>query len=269
MKFIQQFDFGENWVDFSNAVSSESFNQARQQFLELTGEVINEDKSFLDVGFGQGFNLLSATVQGMDVVGCDINPKCAEALKINVEHFGLDGANEKVHIHIGSILDDSTISLLADDTLSDNGQFDIVHSWGVLHHTGNMNKAIDNAVSLVKPGGHFVVALYNKHWTSPIWTGIKWFYCHVPSFIQKAMVHTLYGVIWLAKLVVTRKNPFKMQRGMNFYHDVVDWVGGYPYEYASQKEVVEMLKMHGMSLEKVIPAEVPTGCNQFVFVKLL
>ena len=61
---------------------------------------------------------------------------------------------------------------------------------------------------------------------------------------------------------------YKKERGMSPWRDVVDWVGGYPYEYASIDEVVESLKSKGFRIRKAIPAKVPTGCNEFVFEKI-
>ena len=140
-------------------------------------------------------------------------------------------------------------------------------TWGVLHHTGDMARALRHASSLVRPGGHFVIAIYNRHWSSLPWLAIKSAYVRSPAFLQRLMVRALYPVIWLAKLAVTGKNPKAMDRGMDFYYDVVDWVGGYPYEYASVEEMRAMCAPHGFELVRAIPAKVPTGCNELVMVK--
>jgi len=147
-----------------------------------------------------------------------------------------------------------------------SGQYDIVHSWGVLHHTGNMKMALKNLCSLVKPGGKLIVAIYNRHWTSPAWLVIKYSYNRFP-FLQKPVVTLLYPLIYLAKLAVARRNPKKQQRGMDFYLNVVDWVGGYPYEYASVSEIEQILNRSGFVTVRTIRASVPTGCNEFIFVR--
>ena len=67
--------------------------------------------------------------------------------------------------------------------------------------------------------------------------------------------------------MVTRRNPLEQTRGMNFFYNVIDWVGGYPYEYASIKEIERLLNQQGFVMVRVIPAQVPTGCNEFVFRK--
>lgn len=81
------------------------------------------------------------------------------------------------------------------------------------------------------------------------------------------MIGVLYPVIWLAKLAITGKDPKRKERGMDFYYDIVDWVGGYPYEYATIAEIEELCRPLALSLVRAIPANVPTGCNEFIFRK--
>ena len=145
------------------------------------------------------------------------------------------------------------------------GGFDVVHSWGVLHHTGAMNDAIRRAASLVRLKGHLIIAIYNTHWTSPIWYFIKCAFVTMPTLIQRIFIALLLPLIFIAKAVVMRQNPLKKERGMDFYHDALDWIGGYPYEYATVEEIKALLASLGFQLERTIPAVVPTGCNQFVF----
>lgn len=264
---MKQFDFGGNWAEFSrNAATADKAAQARAQFVALMGDVELAGKSFLDIGFGQGFSLLSARALGALAVGCDINPKCHEVIERNRVLFPEVGA-APIPLHVGSILDESIVAALRASPESGGKGFDVVHSWGVLHHTGDMKRALANAGSLVRPGGRFVVAIYNRHWSSLPWLGIKALYVHSPAWIQRLMIRSLYPVIWLAKLAVTGRNPKAMDRGMDFYYDVVDWVGGYPYEYASIQELARICRPFGFSLVRSIPAKVPTGCNELVFEK--
>lgn len=82
------------------------------------------------------------------------------------------------------------------------------------------------------------------------------------------MYYLFYAVIYAAKFATTRQNPFKKERGMDFGYDVVDWIGGYPYEYASTGEITTFVTKLGFTTERTIPAQVGTGCNEFVFRKL-
>jgi 2-polyprenyl-6-hydroxyphenyl methylase/3-demethylubiquinone-9 3-methyltransferase len=58
---------------------------------------------------------------------------------------------------------------------------------------------------------------------------------------------------------------YKNGRGMNRWHDIIDWVGGYPYEVATVDEIFEFYKSRGFSLTKVKSGGVGLGCNEFVF----
>jgi len=260
-----QFDFGKNWADFSEqALSPERANHARQAFsalLEPAGGVTG--KSFIDIGFGQGLGLLSAAAAGARAFGIDINPKCGEVLDRNRRFFPEIGESP-IPILIGSVLDDRIVAQARAASPSGGG-YDIVHSWGVLHHTGNMRRAVVNAASLVEPGGYLVIALYNRHWSSRLWLLIKFAYCKSPPFLQRLFVWALFPVIYVAKWIVTGSNPRHQLRGMDFYFDVVDWVGGYPYEYASEAEVLALVEPLGFKCLKFISSQVPTGCNEFVF----
>lgn len=258
------FDFGENWSEFSaHALTPDRVAQARKDFAGLLAGVPMAGRSFLDIGFGQGLGLLTAATLGAEVIGCDLNPKCAEVLLRNHRLFPeLTAAPPTI---VGSILADDVVARLR--RTAPPAGFDIVHSWGVLHHTGNMSLAIRNAASLVAPGGHFVIAIYNRHWSSRPWWWIKRLYVGSPAWVQRSLVAALLPVIYLAKWLVTGKNPTRQERGMDFRYDVVDWVGGFPYEYASAPETIREVSGLGFSCVRQIPANVPTGCNQFIFVR--
>lgn len=260
-----QFDFGSNWKAFSeNALTDTKIAEARLALQDLVDQDLS-GRTFLDIGFGQGMSLLLATERNAITFGCDINPTCERVLDANRERFFSHLAERDIPCVVGSILDEAVIGRL--QRLTPSGTFDIVHSWGVLHHTGDMTTAIRNAATLVRPGGTLVLALYNRHWTSRTWQAIKWLYCKSPALMQRIFITLLYPVIWLAKYIVTGNNPMRQQRGMDFMYNVINWVGGYPYEYESIKETSRRMTGLGFTLEKAIPAEVPTGCNEFVFRK--
>jgi SAM-dependent methyltransferase len=263
-----QFDFGQNWAEFSDrALNRKRIEQASIDFQQLLGTLELESRSFLDVGFGQGLTLLIATHMGAKTVGCDINPKCKEVLERNKQYFS-ELAGVEIPVVIGSILDNTTLGELRARAPNGIGVYDVVHAWGVLHHTSDLYAALESAASLVRPaGGHLIVAIYNRHWTGPIWKIIKILYCRAPALVKKVMIAGFCPIIFAAKWFVTGRNPLKMTRGMDFYYDVVDWVGGYPYEYAAVSEIVITLQKSGFTCIKAIGANVPTGCNEFVFVR--
>src|SRR5258708_12976105 len=135
------------------------------------------------------------------------------------------------------MLDAESIQKVRAHPLSNNGQFDIVHSWGVLHHSGSMLQAIRNSAALVAERGYLVLAIYQAHWSSALWKRIKYLYNRSPAFVRPLWIWLFYPVIYLAKWIVTGKNPKSKNRGMDFYNAVVDWVEGHPYEYAHHAEV--------------------------------
>lgn len=256
----QQFSFGKNWQQYvQHALTQEKVRQARGAFHILFKDIDFTGKTFLDVGFGQGLALFFAQEMGAKVLGIDNDPENVAALKMTAAMFE---HCEFPNFRITSILDDSFIQ----EQLQ-KGQFDLVHSWGVLHHTGNMRKAIENTVTLVKPGGFLVLAIYNRHWTSPIWRWVKWSYNKSPEFLQYATIYGFCPIIYIAKWFVTRKNPTRSERGMGFFYNVIDWIGGYPYEYARISEIQELVCSQNFRCVRILSAKVPTGCNQFVFQK--
>jgi 2-polyprenyl-6-hydroxyphenyl methylase/3-demethylubiquinone-9 3-methyltransferase len=258
---MKQFDFGKNWQDFSHkALDYKKIQKAREDFSYLTQDIDLQGKSFLDIGFGQGLSLLIATEKGGKTFGCDINPKCQTVLEQNKKYFD-KLPNENIPVVVGSIIDKSAIQEIKDKKQS----FDIVHSWGVLHHTGNMYKALQTAANLTANNGFLIIAIYNKHWTSPLWHFIKKLYNQVPGFLKKIMLYLYIPLLYLRSLFGGLKN-FKPKRGMSFYYDAKDWLGGYPYEYASPEEIINFLQVD-FNLVRFIPTNGFTGCNQFVFKK--
>jgi len=261
---MKQFDFGQNWTQFANkAMSKSKADKARKDFFSLLDEIVLADCWFLDIGFGQGLSMMCAAELGAQVVGLDINKKNLDALLLTAKWFPTVEQNKMV-IQFGSILSKAVSTELAQ--LRPRG-YDVIHAWGVLHHTGNMRMALRACTKLLKPGGYLIVSIYNHHWSSPIWRVIKRFYCHSPNVTKKLIVYCMYPIIWIAKLIVTGQSPSRKERGMDFFTDVVDWVGGYPYEYASIERFNRMCHKESLTPVRTIPANVPTGCNEFIFRK--
>lgn len=252
------FNFGKNWHNYSQAsLDSKAVADAQDSLRDLIGRENFNDKTLLDLGCGSGLFSIAAAEMGAQVTAIDYNPLCVEITKQNAQRFLSDPG--RLSCAIGSALDLPSLRAY--------GTFDIVYSWGVLHHTGAMWQAVDNALSMANEGGTVVLSLYNQHFTSPLWRGIKWTYVHMPGFGQRIMELMFGAAIFGAKWLVTGKNPLHKERGMNFWFDVVDWVGGYPYEYATLEAVVDFVLPRGYVLQRSVPAEVPTGCNEFVFVR--
>lgn len=256
---MKQFDFGKNWQQFSEQrIDAARLGQACQSLRSLLQKDNLEGLTFLDVGCGSGlFSIAAYRLGAAKVVGLDVNAGCIEASNFNRDRL-IPGA--PVEFHAASALDPKQLEPF--------GVFDLVYAWGSLHHTGSMWIAIRNVASCVSPGGILVLAIYNKHVTSSFWRLIKQLYNNVPAVIQRLMIYLFAGGIYVAKLLVTRSNPLKKERGMDFWFDVIDWVGGYPYEYAAPEEIEINAREQEFTLERCVLARVPTGCNEFVLRNL-
>ncbi|MBN1992342.1 MAG: class I SAM-dependent methyltransferase [Anaerolineae bacterium] len=256
-----EFDFGRNWQDFSAAkLDNQRLQAAVQSLQDLIGAKNIVGRSFLDIGCGSGLFAIAAAQSGAArVVGFDLNPTAIEVSTRNALRLKKQGdALAAPHLCVGNVLDQAFLAQL--------GTFDLVYAWGSLHHTGAMWQAIRNAASLVEPErGSLVMAIYNYHWSSPIWQQIKWLYNLSPGPGRWLLNYLFGAIIYAAKALVTGRNPLAKERGMDFWYDVIDWLGGYPYEYASPTDIVNFIEAEGFQIERIVAPTVPTGCNEFVF----
>jgi 2-polyprenyl-3-methyl-5-hydroxy-6-metoxy-1,4-benzoquinol methylase len=253
---MRVFDFGSNWQVFSEQrIDAQRLDTAMQSLRSLLQRDTLQGSSVLDVGCGSGlFSIAAQQLGAAKVVGVDVNPRCIAVSKQNVARLAP-----------GALVEFQEASALSPTSMEPLGQFDLVYAWGSLHHTGAMWQAIRNVSRQVAPGGIFALAIYNTHVTSPAWKVIKWFYNQLPSIAQRLMAIVFAGIIYLAKLLVTRRNPLEKERGMDFWYDVIDWIGGYPYEYATRQEIESFMNAEGFTPKRFVAAQLPTGCNEFVF----
>jgi 2-polyprenyl-3-methyl-5-hydroxy-6-metoxy-1,4-benzoquinol methylase len=144
----ERFAFGENWRSFANTVDEDRMRQARLGLRKLFPDGKIACARFLDIGCGSGLSLLAALQLGAELVhGIDVDPDSVTATRSLLTKFG---PPERWSVECADALSFSA------------APFDIVYSWGVLHHTGAMREAIRSAAQLVKPGGFFAFALYRR-----------------------------------------------------------------------------------------------------------
>lgn len=256
---VVTFSFGRNWRSFVDSISEDSVSRAMKNIEDWLGRDSVSGKSVLDIGCGSGLHSLCFHRLGAkEVVSLDLDPYSVDATRLLWEKAG-QPSNWK--ILQGSVLDAGFVRGL--------GAYDILYSWGVLHHTGKMWEAIANACALVRRGGRLWIAIYVKGPKYPEHLALKQAYNRASAVGKKIMI---WKYIWGVMRERRRAglNPLKWNerhdRGMDVYHDIVDWLGGLPYEVATKEEVVGFCAERGFVLEKV--KEAPEGVNNVYLFSL-
>jgi SAM-dependent methyltransferase len=233
-----EFRFGKNWADYIKKTFSEERVSISQGHLLSFLKVSDlKDKTFLDIGCGSGLHSVAAWRAKADqVISFDVDEDSVSTTKKLRE---LVGNPKNWKIFHNSVLNADFIETLP--------KADIVYSWGVLHHTGSMWEAARNASKALHPDGVLYLALYSKEvYVSPpftYWVNIKRIYNRANPLIKKIMEWQYAWDNCIADCLKRRKNPFafmkeyKRSRGMSYWHDVIDWLGGYPIEFVGNKEM--------------------------------
>jgi SAM-dependent methyltransferase len=261
-----RFAFGANWQRFLASVDEDRIRQATASLAAMLPHSDLTGIRFLDIGSGSGLSSLAARRLGARVHSFDSDPACVGCACELRRRYEPD---ERLWtVEQGSVLDRPYLESL--------GTFDIVYSWGVLHHTGAMWEAMDSVTALVPAGGSLFIALYNDQGRrSSVWRAAKRRYVKGPALLRPVLVVIPFAIFYLPGIVLRTlkgQSPLRswrrygQTRGMSAWHDIVDWAGGYPFEVARPGDVHDFYRIRGFRLERLVTT-VGISCNEYVFVR--
>ncbi len=258
----QRFAFGENWRRFLDTLNEQKIEQACSTLCEMLEVDSLEGRRFLDVGSGSGLFSLAARRLGATVRSFDYDPDSVGCTRELKQRYFADDGNWTVEQ--GSVLDEQFLQTL--------GEWDIVYSWGVLHHTGDMWQALANVSPLVQENGLLFVAIYNdqgnrsRRWSRIKQLYVKYRWLRTPLLLLSTL--RLWGPTFVRDLLNLQPmhtwRNYTRERGMSPWTDVVDWVGGWPFEVATPEAIFRFYRDRGFTLQNLFSRQ-GIGCNEYVF----
>jgi 2-polyprenyl-6-hydroxyphenyl methylase/3-demethylubiquinone-9 3-methyltransferase len=263
-----RFAFGKNWARFLSHVGEAQVQAATESLRQRLGDLTG--KTFLDIGSGSGLHSLAALRLGASRVhSFDYD---SDSVATTAEIRRRFAPRAAWTVERGSALDVGYLTSL--------GTFDVVYSWGVLHHTGDMWTALGNAIIPLAPNGTLFISIYNDQgYISRRWKRLKAFH-NKSGRAGKLLAEIATLLITWGKTIpvdIAAGKPFRKleiwkqyarERGMSPWHDVVDWAGGYPFEVAKPEEIFNFYKNQGLTLEELKTCGGGKGCNEFLFRRM-
>lgn len=262
----ERFEFGANWAQFLRDLNDERIEAAERSLKTMLGVEHLDGKRFLDIGSGSGLFSLAARRLGATVHSFDYDPDSVACTRELRRRYS--SGDSEWRVEQGSVLDHGFMERL--------GRFDIVYSWGVLHHTGAMWNALQGASERVAPGGTLFIAIYDDEGGhSRRWAAVKKAYCSSSWLGRSVILGWCFLYCWGKTMVIDalKGRPFHSwrhygkgsARGMSAWRDLVDWVGGYPFEVATPAAIVAFHRERGFMLERLTTCR--GGCNEYVFTR--
>jgi SAM-dependent methyltransferase len=262
----RRFGFGANWRDFAEDIDSGRILVAETSLREMLGTESLDGRNFLDVGCGSGlFSLAAVKLGAAPVHSFDFDSESTATATLLKDR---EAPTADWTIESGDVLDAGFMTSL--------GTYDVVYAWGVVHHTGSMWHALANTCDRVAPNGMLFVSIYNDQGRkSRRWRAVKKLYNGLPLVLRTPYVAVVMSPWEIRRLgrAILRRRPGDYvrgwteprERGMSYWHDLIDWVGGYPFEVAKPEEVFHFCRDRGFELMELKTVGGGLGCNQFVF----
>jgi SAM-dependent methyltransferase len=259
----KRFEFGRNWRKFVEGhYSQEVVDISKSHILTFLKRPDLNGLQVIDIGCGSGLHSMAMFQAGAaSIHSFDYDPDSVAATQFLHEKAGSPAAWT---FQQGSVLDDALMASLP--------TYDLVYSWGVLHHTGDVWKAIDLAASRVAAGGLFYIALYSadvqKDPPPEFWLDVKQRYVSAGWWQRRRMD---WWYVWrfmmgrnpaLFPLVFWRMYTHSRIRGMNLFTDIRDWLGGWPMQFVWDAEAVTFVEDRGFRLKAIATGEANT---EFLF----
>tara|TARA_B100000287_G_scaffold404381_1_gene427025 strand:- start:67 stop:933 length:867 start_codon:yes stop_codon:yes gene_type:complete len=216
IKSVQEYWQGKNipqqWYSTKEKLSVQWFNELSRKRFESYYAYLSIDAEFahhtgekvLEVGTGIGTDIVEYAKNGAIVSGIDLGSDQVELTKLNLSVRNLEY--------------DKITQASAEELPFDNGSFDLVYSFGVLHHTPDTQKAVSEINRVLKDDGQAIVMLYARGWK---------------HYIKRCFIH---GIL-LGKIF---KYKFNWQK---LYNDVSEVHGGSPKtDIYTRSQVKELFK---------------------------
>ena len=144
------------WFTDKDKYTKEYFEDIEKSRYEISPEILpfaEFDKfagqKLLEVGVGAGTDFLQWVRGGTKAYGLDLTQEAIEHVEHRLALYGLQAEQ--------LVVGDSE-NLPFDDNF-----FDVIYSWGVIHHTPNTEKALDEIIRVLKPGGIAKIMIYHRH----------------------------------------------------------------------------------------------------------